>query len=201
VCRSLLALWQAQLDQSLIEPEMLPELAGMIRALDLMKALDLQGNPPSLEQFKNHYRVTRIADQEQFFSKQALRAEALAKKTRLISAACIALACCAGAFDFVIHTALTGRSRLPGHDVFSVLISALFQISTIAIAFAMIKDSNRRKSRYIELSAWLREWDKELMSLMTWQSLLHVVGRIERALLVELLEWRSLMRHSPIARK
>jgi len=201
VCRSILAVWHAQLTQSLIEPEMLPELAGMITTLDLMKALDMRDHPGSLAEFKKDYRVNRIADQEKFFSRQAMKAERLAQKTRLISAACIALACSVGVFDFVAHAAFKNTTWMPGHDALSVAISALFQISTIAIAFAMIKDSNRRKSRYQELSDWLRTWDAELESLMTWQSVLRVVGRIERALLVELLEWRSLMRHSQIGRK
>ena len=56
-----------------------------------------------------------------------------------------------------------------------------------------MKDCARRRQRYSELSERLRHWDRQLEALHTWTSVLQVVERIERALLVELFEWRSLV--------
>lgn len=200
-CRSILALWRAPLMRNLIEPEMLPELGGMIGTLDLMRALDMRNQSIALEEFKVDYRVNRVIDQADFFQRQTKKAARLAKKTRAISLTCIALAFCLGAFDFIVRVIFHSTHNPAGHGVISMAMSALFQISTVALAFAMIKDADRRRSRYSELSELLRKWDNELELLMTWSSVLQVVSKIERSLLVELLEWRSLMRHSTIARK
>jgi len=37
--------------------------------------------------------------------------------------------------------------------------------------------------------------------LRTWPSVLRVAGQIERALLAELIEWRSLIRNQRLAKK
>jgi hypothetical protein len=65
----------------------------------------------------------------------------------------------------------------------------------------VIKDCDRRQQRYRELEQWLRNWVPQFESLHSWGSLLHVVVRVERALTVELLEWRSLVRHAKLPRK
>jgi len=47
----------------------------------------------------------------------------------------------------------------------------------------------------------LVKWDAQLEALRTWPSVLRVSGRIERALLAELIEWRSLIRNPKAAQK
>lgn len=82
-----------------------------------------------------------------------------------------------------------------------IAISALFQIATVAGALFVIRDCNRRQQRYNELREWLENWSPQFNALSTWGSVVRVATRVERALLVELLEWRSLMRHAKLPRK
>jgi hypothetical protein len=79
-------------------------------------------------------------------------------------------------------------------------VSALFQLATISGALLIVHDCERRQRRYRELHDWLKEWDAELDALRTWPTVLKVAGRIERALLVELLEWKSLVRNVKLPR-
>ncbi len=65
----------------------------------------------------------------------------------------------------------------------------------------VIRDCDRRQRRFRELEQWLRNWRPQFDALRTLSSVLEIATRIERALLVELLEWRSLMRHAKLPRK
>jgi hypothetical protein len=76
-----------------------------------------------------------------------------------------------------------------------------FQIATVAGALLAVNDCDRRRQRYRELHRQLGEWDAQLVALRTWPAVLNVAGRIERALLAELIEWRSLLRNPKPGRK
>jgi hypothetical protein len=99
----------------------------------------------------------------------------------------IAVVCLSGGLQWLANHGFTGRQWL------AFTMSALFEVATMAGAFAAVKDCARRRRRYRELSDALRRWDAQLEALNTWNSVLHVVERIERALIVELFEWRSLV--------
>jgi hypothetical protein len=79
-----------------------------------------------------------------------------------------------------------------------MVASIAFQIATVASALVAVNDCDRRKQRYREMNRQLVEWDAQLEALRTWPSVLRVAGRIERALLAELIEWRSLIRNSKV---
>ncbi len=89
----------------------------------------------------------------------------------------------------------------PVKNWLAVGISALFQLATIAGALLIVHDCERRQRRYREFQNWLEQWDAELVNLQTWSTVLKVAVRIERALLVELLEWKSLVRNAKLPRK
>jgi hypothetical protein len=91
----------------------------------------------------------------------------------------------------------------PGsHKQFFALGASIgFQIATVAGALLAVNDCDRRRQRYRELHHLLGEWDAQLEVLRTWPSVLRVAGRIERALLAELIEWRSLIRNQKLAKK
>lgn len=78
--------------------------------------------------------------------------------------------------------------------------SIAFQIATVAGALLAVNDCDRRRQRYRELHQQLGKWDAQLEALRTWPSVLRVAGRIERALLAELIEWRSLIRNHKLAK-
>ena len=200
VCRSILALWAAPVQEDVIGAEIIPELAGTVRSLRLLKALDATSNAVSLEEFKARYRSERVADQIDYFSRNAERSAQRGKKYRNFSLACIGLAILIAGSVFVI-----GKLQQPGmvttQNWLSVAVSALFQLATIAGALLIVHDCERRQRRYREFQNWLEEWDAELVNLRTWPTVLNVAVRIERALLVELLEWKSLVRNVKLPRK
>jgi hypothetical protein len=84
---------------------------------------------------------------------------------------------------------------MPGSS-FGLALSALFQGATVVAALEVVNDSTRRQLRYKELHDWLTDWDRQLDALRTWPSVLKVVAQVEKALMVELLEWRSLAKNS-----
>jgi hypothetical protein len=154
---------------------------------------DNSGREILLEEFKEEYRRDRVTHQIEYFSRQARKAAQEERRYKAVGWTCgvlatlIAVSCLAGGAQWLANYGLMGREWL------ALTMSALFEIATMAGAFAAMKDCARRRRRYNELSHGLRRWDTQLEALHTWTSLLHVVERIERALLVELFEWRSLV--------
>ncbi len=74
--------------------------------------------------------------------------------------------------------------------------AAGFQIATVAAALIFVYDYERRRERYRELHRMLAQWDKELEMSRTWPVVLRIASMsVEKALLAELIEWRSLIRH------
>jgi hypothetical protein len=201
VCRSVLALWAAPVQDEVIGAEIIPELAGTMRSLNLLKALDSSTNAASLDDFKARYRKERVRDQIDYFSRNAERSARRGKKYRNFSLVCIGLAIVIAMLVFVIGTAFKQASMVLVKNWLSVAISALFQLATIAGALLIVHDCERRQRRYREFQNWLEQWDAELVNLRTWPTVLKVVVRIERALLVELLEWKSLVRNAKMPRK
>jgi hypothetical protein len=96
---------------------------------------------------------------------------------------------------------LLGLTLGPWKQGLALGAAIAFQIATVAGALLAVNDCDRRRLRYRELHDQLEGWDAQLESLRTWPSVLRVAGRIERALLAELIEWRSLIRNHKHARK
>lgn len=201
VCRSVLALWAAPVEEEVIGAEIIPELAGTLRSLNLLKALDSATNAVSLEEFKARYRRDRVRDQIEYFSRNAERSAKRGGKYRNFSLACIGLAIVMALTIFAIAIAFKQPGMTPVKNWLAVGISALFQLATIAGALLIVHDCERRQRRYREFQNWLEQWDAELVNLQTWSTVLKVALRIERALLVELLEWKSLVRNAKLPRK
>ncbi len=79
--------------------------------------------------------------------------------------------------------------------------TVFFQFATIAGALLIVNDWQRRRERYRELHDLLVVWDKQIASAGTWPVLLRTATRVERALLAEVIEWRSLIRNRKMPRK
>lgn len=88
----------------------------------------------------------------------------------------------------------SGKSWLP------LVASALFQVATVAGALLVVNECERRERRYKEIHRSLADWEIELRAFHTWPPVIEVVSKIERALLVELLEWRSLLKNMKMPR-
>ena len=200
VCRSRLALWGAPTTEEVIGPEIVPELSGMLMSLKLLKALDSSRNSMSIEEFKECYRKDRVAGQLKYFSDHAKTSAEQAKRYRITSWVCIGMAILIAGSLWVMGMEFKNDHLFKGQRWLSVAVSALFQLATISGALLIVHDCERRQRRYRELHDWLQEWDAELDALRTWPTVLKVASRIERALLVELLEWKSLVRNVKLPR-
>ncbi|WP_348263920.1 hypothetical protein P8935_05125 [Telmatobacter sp. DSM 110680] len=201
VCRSVLALWDSPDEYQVIGPEIIPELAGALRSLKLLRALDGSRSEMALDEFKRRYRLERISQQLQYFSTHAVQSGSEARNYRIASCLCIGLAILISMWLFVDGKELAIAHSFVGKRGLAVAVSALFQLATISGAFLIVKDCKRRQWRYRELHNCLKEWDSELSALRTWTTVMNVTCRVERALLVELLEWRFLVRNVKLTRK
>jgi hypothetical protein len=193
IARSVLVTWRTPRLYEVIGAEAAPWLSGILRSLNFLKMEDNHCVETPLSDFKQEYRRDRVAHQIEYFSRQARKAERQERRYAMLGKVCgavatlIAVVCLSGGLQWLANHGFTGRQWL------AFTMSALFEVATMAGAFAAVKDCARRRRRYRELSDALRRWDAQLEALNTWNSVLHVVERIERALIVELFEWRSLV--------
>jgi hypothetical protein len=195
LCRSVLALWSTPAPYEAIGPEMVPDLSGVLSSLNLLKMLDRKRAEASLEEFKRRYRKERLAGQIDYFFKHAAQSAAEARRYRAAILACIVLGAVATIWRFSIHGAVPWKYSL------ALSASVVFQIATVAGALLAVNDCDRRRERYGELHQQLGDWEAQLEALRTWPSVLRVAGQIERALLAELIEWRSLVRNHKMRKK
>jgi hypothetical protein len=200
VCRSVLAFWRAPVPYDAIGPEVVPELAGMLLSLNLLKSLDRASGKATLAEFKQRYRQERVAGQIDYLVRHAEQSAAEARRYRAATWACIGLAVALNAALFV-GARFFGIAFGEWKQMMALGASIAFQIATVAGALLAVNDCDRRRQRYRELQEQIEQWDRQLVALKTWPSVLRVAGRIERALLTELIEWRSLIRNQKQARK
>jgi hypothetical protein len=193
IARSVLVIWRTPRPYEVIGAEGAPWLSGILRSLNFLKMEDNHRAATPLSDFKQEYRRDRVAHQIEYFSRQAQKAERQERRYGALGWVCgvlatlVAVACLSGGLEWLANHGLSGRQWL------AFTMSALFEVATMAGAFAAMKDCARRRRRYRELSLALRGWDTQLEALNTWNAVLLVVERIERALIVELFEWRSLV--------
>jgi hypothetical protein len=200
ICRSVLALWRTPGPYDVIGPEIIPELAGMLASLNFLKISDGADRRTSLEDFRKEYREDRIQNQIEYFSKNAARSERKARHYKrtvtiaIVVGLCMNLWMLLGSYwlKHMFGGWLTGIAF--GGTVF-------FQFATIAGALLIVHDWQRRRARYRELHDLLLLWDKQIASAGTWPILLRTATRVERALLAEVIEWRSLIRNRKMPRK
>jgi hypothetical protein len=195
VCRSVLAFWSTPTPYEAIGPEVVPELSGALMSLNFLKMLDRGHSEASLEEFKRRYYRERVAGQIDYFLNHAAQSAAEARRYRVAVWACVGLASVANVWLFA-SAHLNGRfGPGPWKPWLALGATFAFQIATVAGALRVINDCDRRRQRYRELHEQLGKWDAQLAASRTWQSVLRVAGQIERGLLAELIEWRSLIRN------
>ena len=200
VCRSALALWRTPGPYDVIGPEIIPELTGMLGSLNFLKISDGADRRTSLEDFRKEYREERIQNQIEYFSKNAAQSDQKTRHYKFTVAAAIVIGLCMNLWmllgsywlKHMFGGWLTGIAF--GGTVF-------FQFATIAGALLIVHDWQRRRARYRELHDLLVLWDKQIASAGTWPILLRTATRVERALLAEVIEWRSLIRNRKMPRK
>jgi hypothetical protein len=200
VSRSVSALWDTPVRYQVVGPEILPELNSMIRSLDFLKAEAGQQKKIGLVQFKERYLEVRLLDQMKYFQRQSLHSASMGRRYRLVSKVCAASAIVVLVWTFSSRYLMKMSHVASGGSWLPLVASALFQIATIAGALLVVNECERRERRYKEIHRSLADWDAELRAFHTWPPVIEVVSKIERALLVELLEWRSLLKNMKMPR-
>jgi len=195
VCRSVLAFWTTPAPYEAIGPEVIPELSGVLMSLNLLKMLDRGRREVALEEFKRRYRQERVANQIAYFFDHAAQSSAEALRFRAATWASVGFASLLNAWLFLSAHTIANLGPGPWKQWLALGASIGFQMATVAGALLAVNDCDRRRERYRELHEQLQKWDAQLEALRTWPSVLRVSGRIERALLAELIEWRSLIRN------
>jgi len=198
--RSVMAMWKTPAPYEVIGAEVVAEFSGVLRSLNFLKMEDGRRNDASLDDFKQEYRRGRVAHQIDYFSRQAERARRQKRWYGTAGWVFGGLATVVAAGYLVTQTHWIEVREIPHHWI-ALTMAALFEMATMAGAFAGMMDCARRERRYSELSNRLRLWDRQIDALHTWTSVLQVVERIERSLLVELFEWRSLVTGTASHRK
>jgi uncharacterized membrane protein (DUF485 family) len=201
ICRSCLALWRTPAPYEVVGPEVVPDLGGMLTALNFLKMSDRAARENNVDEFKKEYRSGRVQHQIAYFSRHADHAAAWARRYRNVTWACTILAV---AIDFWLVLNAHGLNhwisqRLRPELALSVAI--LFQVATVAGSLVVVNDYVRRRDRYREMHRMLLQWDKQLELSETWAIVLRVASTVEKALLAELIEWRSHIRHQKLPQK
>jgi hypothetical protein len=201
ICRSCLALWRTPAPYEVVGPEVVPDMAGMLTSLNFLKMSDRPGRENNLEEFKRLYRDERVQHQIAYFSRHAEHAAAWARRYRIVTWASTILA---AGLDFWLLLNAHGlnhsiSARLKPELALSVAI--FFQIATVAGSLVVVNDYVRRRDRYRELHRMLVQWDKQLELSETWHIVLRIATTVEKALLAELIEWRSHIRNQKLPQK
>jgi hypothetical protein len=201
ICRSTLALWRTPGQYDVVGPEIIPELAGMLASLNYLKIADSANRRTTLEDFKKAYCEERVQDQIAYFSRNAANSNRKTSQYQHTVTLSIVVALSANAMMLLATYWLKqyfGGSWLTG---FAFAGTVCFQIATVAGALLIVNDWKRRRERYRELHDLLVVWDKQIASAGTWPIVLRTATRVERALLAEVIEWRSLIRNRKLPQK
>jgi hypothetical protein len=201
ICRSCVALWRTPALYEVVGPEVVPDLAGMLTSLNFLKLSDRAASENNLDEFKRLYRANRVQDQIAYFSRHANDAAARARRYRNVTWASTILA---AGLDFWLLLNAHGLNhwiseRLRPELALSVAIC--FQIATVAGSLVVVYDYVRRRDRYRELHRMLVQWDKQMELSQTWPIVLRIASTVEKALLAELIEWRSHIRNQKLPQK
>jgi hypothetical protein len=200
ICRSVLALWRTPGPYEAIGPEIIPELTGTLASLNFLKMSDDAAGGTNLEDFRKTYREERIQNQIEYFSKNAAHSD---RKTRHYKRA-VTMAVLVGlSMNLWMLLGSYWFKHTFGDWLNGIAFAGtvFFQIATISGALLIVNDWQRRRERYRELHDLLVVWDKQIAAARTWSTVLRIATRVEKALLAEVIEWRSLIRNRKLPRK
>lgn len=201
ICRSFLVLWRTPALYEVVGPEVVPDLAGMLTSLNFLKMSDTAAHENNLAAFKQHYRKNRVQDQIEYFSIHANRAAVRARRYRNVTWISAAVA---AALDFWLLLNAHGLNHWVSERMkpaLSLSVAIMFQIATVAGSLVVVNDYVRRRDRYYELHRMLTQWDIQLELSRTWPVVLRIATTVEKALLAELIEWRSHIRNQKLPQK
>lgn len=201
ICRSCLALWRTPALYEVVGAEVVPDLAGMLASLNFLKLSDRAARENSLDDFKRRYRGDRVQHQIEYFSRHAIQAAVRARNYRVATWASTAVAI---ALDILLVLNAHGWNdwiSTRWRPELALGVALCFQLATVAGALVVVYDYVRRRDRYREMHRMLVQWDTQLGLAATWPVALRIANTVEKALLAELIEWRSHIRHQKLPQK
>lgn len=201
ICRSCLALWKTPALYDAVGPETVPELAGVLASLNFLNLSDAASRRSTLEEFKRAYREERVQHQIAYFDRHASLAADKVQKYKIAAGACTTLGLALNAWILMNAHGLNHWIHPLWKPGLTLAATSFFQIATVAGALLFVYDYQRRRERYRNLHAMLVQWDKQLDLAQTWPVVLKISSLAEKALLAELIEWRSLIRHRKVPAK
>jgi len=163
--------------------------------------LDGLQNRLSVQDFKQDYSQGRLDDQIKYFRGQMERAAWHARIFKVVSLVCAGSAVAIAIGLSVSAMKAFGELSRDSTRWLGLAVSALFQIATVSGALLILNDATRRHRRYQQIHSWLIELSRQFDVVSTWHSVLGVVDRIERILLVELIEWKALTQNIDLPRR
>jgi hypothetical protein len=173
----------------------------MLISLNFLKMSDPAWRRTSLDDFKQAYRRERVQHQIEYFSRHAGHS---AIEVRRYQAVIWVSVFFAASLNLWIVWKAHGPNRLalePWKLALALAAATCFQVATAAGALLVVNDHQRRRERYREVHRMLLQWDKQLELSETWPIVLRITSKVEKALLAELIEWRSLIRNRKVPRK
>jgi hypothetical protein len=200
ITRSFLALWDAPIPYVIMDRAELLEHHGMVEALNHLKlAHGFRSRAEGLEQFKADYLKNRIQHQADYFSAQVLPAARVMTRSKWITRVVIFFGVFGNLFLVACSAFQWGET---GHwkSEFGLAVAISFQVAAVTGAIVVINDYGRRQQRYVEMRDLILSYAGQLRGAQSWTSVLRVVTRIERALLAEVMEWRTLFKNQNLGK-
>lgn len=195
ISRSFVALWNAPVSYELISKAEVAECNGMINSLNHLKLISsFRSRQEDIAPFKADYQESRINDQAIYFSFQAQRASRVMLRATRVIRGSIFLSV---AGNLLVMSSKIFHMPPPGAwtSEFGLAIALALQIAAGIGAIIVINDYGRRQLRYLEMRTLILDYGKQLQQAKSWPSVLRLVILIEKALLVEVMEWRTLFKN------
>ena len=173
----------------------------MLASLNYLKIADGANRRTTLEEFKKAYREERVQDQIAYFSRNAANSDRKTSQYQHTVSLSVAVGLSANAMMLIATYWMKKYFSGSWLTSFAFAGTVFFQVATVAGALLIVNDWKRRRERYRELHDLLVVWDKQIASAGTWPIVLRTATRVERALLAEVIEWRSLIRNRKLPQK
>jgi hypothetical protein len=191
ICRSMMATWNSP---RVIEPfsaDEVPEMGEVIRSLHYLRITQ----PPlevSLEGFKAHYGVRRLAHQYRYFQKQSEAAKRISAWLTPVYWTLSGAALVTSAAALALQAHFRPGTWANFFFVFIPIVTPI--LASWVIAWQAIESVSRKKVRFAEMKRLMHQALLDLAHCHSWESVHHVAKRAEKVLLNEVLEWYSFVK-------
>jgi hypothetical protein len=197
LCRSAIATWLSSQTIEPIPPEQAPDLCGLIQTIRYFHTVHRPRLPVTLEQFKADYAERRLLDQMRYFQRQADSAHSVGSRLTPFYWFFTSLSLLTAATSFLYQT-YSGRgatSSLLGDCLFVFVPAMAPALASWILAFQGIQSVGRRRARFREMERLMHQSLFDLTRCQTEDDTHHLVKKIEKLLLSEVLEWYSFVKY------